>query len=556
MPGNNGIQGTRMPTTPAAKRPAAIYARYSSDLQRDRSIDDQVALCRRFAESGGYEVVRVFCDRARSGASVFGRDGLMTMMDAAREKTFDVLIVEALDRLSRDQEDLAGLYKRLQFAGVEIIAVHDGRADQIQVGIRALVGTLYLQDLAHKVRRGMEGVVRDGRHPGGRAYGYRPVPGRLGELEIVEEEAAIVRRIYESYAAGATPRDIATALNREDVPPPRGDYWRAATINGNSKRGNGILQNELYAGQIVWNKVRMVKDPDTGKRVSRPNPPGEWQRGADAPELAIIDPALWQTVQQMKRQRALGTQAPRKQGGHLLTGLLKCGECGSGMSIKDRRKGRRRVMCSQAKEAGACTHRKPHDLERIITAVVSGLKDRLTDREAIAIYIAEYNAERERLAGDAVRRHNRLESEIARLTARIARAKDLYIDGLVDKAKTYATIDELATKRTALEAELQTAPERPKIISLHPKAIDKYLHHVERLQTALLTESGANNPESFRLVRELIESVTVHADSTDIEVRGRLSALIGGKAFPTMRAPVGGYAMVAEEGLEPPTRGL
>lgn len=119
---------------------AAIYARFSSDLQRDRSIEDQVALCQSYAAREGFPVVRLYEDRARSGASIFGRDGLMQLMEASRDRLFDVVVVEALDRLSRDQEDLAGLYKRLAFAGIEIRAVHDGVADQIQVGIRGLVG--------------------------------------------------------------------------------------------------------------------------------------------------------------------------------------------------------------------------------------------------------------------------------------------------------------------------------------------------------------------------------------------------------------------------------
>lgn len=169
----------------------AIYARFSTDLQQTRSIDDQVALCRAHAEKAGMTVLSVYADSARSGASMFGRDGLMRMMDAAREKAFDVILVESLDRLSRDQEDLAGIWKRLSFLGIELRAVHDGKADHIQIGIRGLVGALYLQDLAHKVRRGLSGVVRDGRHAGGRAYGYKPVPGQPGMLSIDEEEAAI-----------------------------------------------------------------------------------------------------------------------------------------------------------------------------------------------------------------------------------------------------------------------------------------------------------------------------------------------------------------------------
>jgi len=106
---------------------AAVYARYSTDLQSEKSIEDQVALCRAYATRNGFAVVAVFQDRARSGASVLGRDGLMQLMDAARERQFDCVIVEALDRLSRDQEDLAGLWKRLSFVGVDIRAVHEGR---------------------------------------------------------------------------------------------------------------------------------------------------------------------------------------------------------------------------------------------------------------------------------------------------------------------------------------------------------------------------------------------------------------------------------------------
>src|SRR6201994_235968 len=104
---------------------------------------------------------------------------------------------------------------------IEIQAVHDGTADSILIGIRGLVGQMQREDGAKKVRRGMAGVVRDGRHAGGRAYGYRAVPGKPGELEIVEDEAAIVRRIFAAYGAGRT----------------RGRQWNASTINGNAQRG-------------------------------------------------------------------------------------------------------------------------------------------------------------------------------------------------------------------------------------------------------------------------------------------------------------------------------
>src|ERR1700730_3147208 len=121
---------------------AAIYSRYSSDLQTDRSIEDQVALCRAKAKRDGLHVVAEYDDRAKSGASIIGRTGIARMLDAASTGDFDVLIVEELDRLSRDQEDLAFVFKRLKHLSIPIITVHGGAADEIQIGVRGIVSAL------------------------------------------------------------------------------------------------------------------------------------------------------------------------------------------------------------------------------------------------------------------------------------------------------------------------------------------------------------------------------------------------------------------------------
>src|SRR5215469_11605068 len=137
------------------------------------------------------------------------------------------------------------------FAGARRSAradAHEGKADQLRVGLRSIIGAMYLTDVAQKVRRGMAGVVREGRNPGGRAYGYRPVPGRPGQLEIHQAEAETVRRIFRDYVGGLPARAIAGALNRERIAPPRGKRWTQSTINGNRGRAHGILLNEIYAG--------------------------------------------------------------------------------------------------------------------------------------------------------------------------------------------------------------------------------------------------------------------------------------------------------------------
>ena len=132
---------------------------------------------------------------------------------------------------------MAGLHKRLSFLGLEIRAVLEGVASTVLVGLRGLVGQLYREDNALKIRRGMSGRAKGGRSSGGLAYGYEPVPGETGARRIIEAEAAVVRRIFAGYLAGKSPRDIAHGLNADGIRAPRGARWNASTINGNSTRG-------------------------------------------------------------------------------------------------------------------------------------------------------------------------------------------------------------------------------------------------------------------------------------------------------------------------------
>jgi DNA invertase Pin-like site-specific DNA recombinase len=149
----------------------AIYARYSSDLQRDASIEDQVRSCKERIEKEGWALTATYTDHAISG-SVRLRPGYQKLLEDAREGLFDAVIAEALDRLSRDQEDLAGLYKQLTFAGIRLITLAEGEVSELHVGLKGTMNALFLKDLAQKVRRGLEGRVREGRSGGGLCFGY------------------------------------------------------------------------------------------------------------------------------------------------------------------------------------------------------------------------------------------------------------------------------------------------------------------------------------------------------------------------------------------------
>lgn len=534
---------------------AAVYARFSTDLQRDRSIDDQVALCRTFAERSGYEVVATFHDRARSGASIFGRDGLMRLIEASRAQAFDILIVEALDRLSRDQEDLAGLYKRLTFQGVKIIAVHDGAADPVQIGVRGMLGSLYLLDLANKVRRGMDGVIRDGRHAGGRAYGYRPIPGKPGELEIVPEEAEVVRRIFGLYRRGTSPRSIAAMLNKDGVPPPRGRAWNASTINGNKARGHGIIQNPLYRGQIVWNRVRMVLDPDTGKRISRVNPESEW-RYADAPHLRIVEDGDAEAAIQRKAERTRDVTRKEPRTKRMLSGLLKCGCCGGSMVISGSDRSGQRIICSTFKESGSCSNRGRYYIEKVERIVLDALRQQLADPDVIAAYLKRYQAKRRALEADARRSRANVERRLAEVDTSIKRLVDALADGTVEKDDVAARMAELKAEREDLNAQLRLAGSDTNVVELHPQAIERYRQNVAEL--GMIMSGSKELPwEIVAPLREVVDSVIVMPRAArepyEIRIMGVLTALTGQQIWPS---GVSAIEVVAEEGLEPPTRGL
>ncbi len=249
------------------------------DIQRicsgKASIEDQLRLCTLKAEQEGFHIYNSYADYGVSGATLM-RSGIQSLMEDARNGQINVIITESIDRLSRDQEDIAHLYKRMSFNNIQIMTLSEGVINELHVGLKGTMGALYLKDQADKTRRGLRGRVEAGKSGGGKCYGYdilrqmdefgNPI---TGERKINHYQASIITRIFNAYAEGQSPRAIASNLNKESIHAPSGKDWGASTIHGNRQRGTGILNNDLYIGRLVWNRQRYLKDPDTGKRISR-----------------------------------------------------------------------------------------------------------------------------------------------------------------------------------------------------------------------------------------------------------------------------------------------
>ena len=282
----------------------AIYARFSSDLQDVRSITDQLALAREHAARQGWLVVEEFTDAAISGASMVNRPGLQDLIRAAQARRFDAVLTESLDRLSRDLADSAALHKQLAYWGVRIVTLADGDVNKMLVAVKGLLGSMFLDDLAQKTKRGQVGRVKAGRIPGGRCYGYDVVRdgqdgGRAHDQRgRGRHRAAHLCRVRRGSLA---PEDRAGAQRRGRPRAARRPLERVGP-DRLSQAPQRLLNNSLYAGRITYNRQRFIKDPATGRRQARANPPEQWLT-QEVPELAIVSADVFERAQALRAAR-------------------------------------------------------------------------------------------------------------------------------------------------------------------------------------------------------------------------------------------------------------
>ena len=287
---------------------AVIYARYSSDLQTVTSIDDQVRLCRERVERENGTVVDIYADHAISDSSLRNRPRMQALLDHARSGKFDYVIAEALDRVSRDQEDTAAIYKRLRHSDVRLLTLAEGDISELHVGLKGTMNALFLKDLA---LRKLVAVSAAGlKQAGSRAVTATDIGSfanfaPMGRCRLENERSsfhkqqssdASSRNMPMEWRPGRSPRASIVRPSRAHAG--ANGTHRQSTATGTPERN---LNNELYAGWITYNRQRFVKDPETGKRLARPNPEHEWVT-KEVPALRIIDDELWDRVQAIKQR--------------------------------------------------------------------------------------------------------------------------------------------------------------------------------------------------------------------------------------------------------------
>ena len=432
---------------------------------------------------------------------------------------------------------------------MNIVTLAEGDITHLHIGLKGTMNALFLKELAEKTRRGLRGRIVLGKAGGGVSFGYRIVR-RLengavstGEREIVPDEAAIVRRIFNDYRAGASPKQIAKALNAEGVRGPRGALWSPSTIHGNPERGIGILHNGLYIGRLVWNRQRFLKDPDTGKRVARTNPPSEWIT-KDVPDLRIIDDEVWQAVQtryaSVQRKWKKAEEGRRfnqfRRPKYLFSGLTKCGECGAGFIVYSREQ----LGCFGTRDRGTCTNKLTISRLEVEARVLSALQEKLMRKDFFEEFCREFAKEMNRLRMEQRAGQASAKRELERVNRDIQKVIEAIKAGYAGR-ELKREMDDLQAKKETLVAQLAGANEPPPL--LHPSMAGLYRSKVEELAAALQRED--TRLEASEMLRGLIDSIVLIPEEGQlrIELRGNLAAMLTA-AQQTKRSPETGDLLV------------
>ena len=522
---------------------AALYARFSTEKQSAASIEDQFRECERVATQEHFEIVARFEDREMSGGT-HQRPGYQALLTAARKHEFDVIIAEDDSRLWRNQAESAPRMAELEDLGLHFVSAagddtrRDGWGGMIR--IKQWMSERARREVSYRTRRGLEGLAIAGKSTGGRAFGYIPArDSASGQIEIDQTEAALVRRVFEMYADGLSPRTIAATLNEEGVPSPGAKWnrserrkdrkWLASAIHGDPTRGSGILNNRRYLGVVAWGRSAWKRSAADSKiRRHKLLPAGSGHERADE-RLRIVSQDLWDRVKARQALQSKGSGQKvkaslhrRRSGGptpkYLLSGIIRCAACEASFVLSNGT----RYQCASHVNGGdsACSMSLSVPRERAEQRIIEGL-DYVLDAERLT-KLEEMFADAQR--GLAITLDH--SARLAQLEEEIRNVGDAIAKGLVS--------DALAARLKAAEAErarLLAAQSKP--VSgprrITPATLEKRVEMMRRR----LREGG---DVSRSALRELLRGEPIYLEAAG----GHLEALLNeeGLAVALLELPV------------------
>lgn len=527
----------------------ALYARYSTDKQKPSSIDDQFRDCRAETARQGWTIVAEYADPELSGASMITRPGLRSLLQGARDRLYDVVLAEDLDRISRDLADPAIFFREMNFAGVQIVTLSDGVVGPLHIGLKGTMNAVFLDNLRQKTRRGLRGQIERGKSGGGLSYGYRLdrthlVTNADGELEperglltIDFGEAEVVRGLMRDFTNGISPKASAKALNAQGILGPRGRAWSPSTIHGHAGRGTGILNNELYIGKRIWNRQRFVKDPRTGKRVARLNTCSEWIV-SDVPHLQIVPDELWQAVKarQAATRRTMQDGIVRaRRPKYLFSKLTKCGVCGGGFTLSSRDT----LRCFNNTTRGTCDNGRTITRQELEGRVLRAMQARFFDPGRFDEFCRVFTEEMNRLRREHRAKLSAAPREIVAIDERQKQILDYMNAGFGAVEAWKEEVRKNEARRAELQAIVAAASAEPSLPALHPRMAEVFRERTMQLAAALEHTDEAQRESAREAIRGLIDRIVIPPGDGLLQVVGNLGEMLTAAGGRTASAAVG-----------------
>lgn len=484
---------------------AAIYARFSSDMQREESIDAQVRACKYYAQNFGYNIVHVYADKAKSGRYIRKRDQFQQMISDSARGLFSAVLVHKLDRFGRNGVDTLENKRILEQNGVDLISVVE-RLDKTPQGklmLYIIVGMneFYSANLAQETMKGLKENAYKCLYTGGiPPLGYDVNPDHTFRINEVEADA--VRLIFKMYADGCGYTEILRALDSHDYKTKRGSSFGSNSLHD-------LLTNEKYAGTYVFNKSasrdfrgkmnrHRYKSDDQIIRIPGGMP-------------AIVDLDLWKAVQKKMKENQHKAAQHKAKLNYLLTGKIFCGICGSAMTGEVRyAKGREYAYyrCSRGQRTKECTQKSvPKDL--VEQSVIQQINDKIFSRKNIDAICRRIYVSYQDNGYDAQCSHLRAAlSEVDRKIGNVTRA----IENGITAPELKDTLDSLHKEKKNLEI---------KVFELHavPDAGKKTLEEIKAYFSEGADFGKLAAEQQKAIIQKFINRVIVFPDDDGYRIR-------------------------------------
>ena len=482
------------------------YARFSSNNQRDESIDAQLRAIQDYCERNDMKLIGIYTDEAQS-AKTDNRDDFRTMIDdILKEKVdIDAVLVHKFNRFARNKYDSALYKKRLRDIGIKVVSVtqpiDDSPEGRILESLIEAMDEYYSENLALEVKKGMLENALKGKHTGG---------GKLLGLSVDEEgyyypdeSAPIIYRIFKEYADGVPKTQICERLNREGYRNQYGRPFRVRTITD-------LLQNEKYIGNFIYNHTQteiirlegIIKNP-------------------------IVDEDLWDRVQKLRKEAGKPKHRKRK---YLMTGKMRCGicgftYCGSGGKKKNKNGDVAAYYKCQGKikNKNGCTNPSLNKdyYEKLIVDTIAEtvLTDNAIDKIAVSVI---NQLEKERKAPQTST--PKLKKQLDKVKDKQARLMELYLDGGMERKVLDSKNAALKEERKHLEEQIEKNLylERSNIFDVQDIK-DMIIEFRQELK---------HNPDidfAQAIFNTFVENIVVYPETIEVNLRVDFSTLGGDK---------------------------